>query len=333
MKHADSLSLYRWKYVNTPQITLVGVADLDNEIVGIHHIIVYNAKIGSDTVGLAYADDYCVDNDYRGLGISGKLSLPQAKTVSDLTKYTYLTTVNPIILKSYDKSGRGVFPFPVTRMVKINDIDLHLRMRPVGNILKLKYGYIALAILNNLRKKFTPRIKRVGEFGVVEVPRFDEKIDYFWEKIKDDYNFILEKKHPYLNWRFTDNERGSHIKVQAMNGDEVLGYAVFGLKEEEGYTEGLVEDLIALKDRMDVVDALFDYGCKYFDDLGVNAVYYQVVEGHPYQRFSVKKGFLDSRSKPYISFDYSSAEREKVGFIEFKDVMPDRVYFGYAETV
>ena len=73
---------------------------------------------------------------------------------------------------------------------------------------------------------------------------------------------------------------------QAVYGGEILGYAVIGLTEEGGYTEGLIEDLIALKDRVDVADALLDYACEYFDDRGVNTVYYQVVEGHPYQDLS-----------------------------------------------
>jgi hypothetical protein len=212
-------------------------------------------------------------------------------------------------------------------------------MRPMKNMLLVKYGYPILKILNKITNQFTPPIKYSNEFKISEIPQFYKGIDSFWEKIKDDYNFILEKNQAYLNWRFTDNERGKHIKIQATNGEEILGYAVIGLKEEEGYTEGQIEDLISLKDRLDVADALLDYACKYFDNLGVNTVYYQVVVGHPYQKLSKRKGFNDSRSNPNIEFDYTNAWKKKnepkiLDHPPFlKQTTPNQVCFNYAITV
>ncbi len=150
-------------------------------------------------------------------------------------------------------------------------------------------------------------------------------------KIKDDYNFILEKKHEYLNWRFTDNDRGNHIKLQAVDGEKVLGYVVVGYKE--GSTEGQIEELLALTNRFDVVDALLDYGCRSLVGLGVNTVFYQVFVGHPYQDLSRRKGFIDSRSRPFIRFDYSLYWTNKSGIQFLNHTIPSQVYFNYAETI
>jgi hypothetical protein len=334
----DPLNLWRWKYVDTPQKTVVTVIVVDNKIVGCNHNIIYNAKIGSEVESIQYADDLAVDINYRGQGFWGKIRDFKRTRVTPI-KYKFSTTVNPIVRESREGRNRGILPFPVTRMVKIKDIGLHLRMRPMKNTLSVKYGYIILNLINRITNQFSSHIKRIDEFNLVPITEFDEGIDNFWEKIKDDYNFILERKQAYLNWRFRDNERGKHVKIQAVKGEEILGYMVIGLKEEEGYTEGQIEDLIALKNRLDVVDALLGYACKYFDGLGVNTVYYQVVEGHPYQIVSKLKGFIDSHSKPYIGFDYGEEWSEKTGHpIEdkpefLKQTTPSQVYFNYTETI
>jgi len=196
----------------------------------------------------------------------------------------------------------------------------------------LKLGYIILSYLNKIRNIFRPTIKQVDEFQITQVPMFDERIDVFWDRIKDDYSFILEKKRDYLNWRFTDNDRGSHMVFQAVKGEEVLGYAV--VEYVSGASEGYIVDLLALRDRLDVADALMGRACECLDGKGLNTVYYQVVVGHPYQTLSKRKGFIDSRSRPYISFDYSIYYRKRNYKIQFfKNTAPSRVYFNYADTV
>jgi hypothetical protein len=330
-KFDDPLELWRWKYVNTPLRSIVTVAVTDNKIVGCNHSLIFNAKLGSEITSLSHGDDLAVDTNFRGLGLWLKMQSLKYETYPTIAKYSYSTTGNPIVLKSWVKRNRSLLPFPVTRMVKTHDIDLQLQTRPMKNRLQVKVGYIFLKNLNQIINLFRAPINRCDEFKIAEISEFDEGIDSFWEKIKDDYNFILEKKHTYLNWRFTDNDRGNHMKLQAMKGDEILGYAVIGFKE--GHSEGQIEDLIALKDRLDVADALLDYACKYLDDLGLNTVFYQVVDAHPYQELSRRKGFIDSRSKATIRFDYSSYWKNKCGIQFLKQTAPSQVYFNYAETI
>jgi hypothetical protein len=56
--------------------------------------------------------------------------------------------------------------------------------------------------------------------------------------------------------------------------------------------------------------------------------------GHPYQELSKRKGFIDSRSRPYISFDYSIYYRKRNFKIQFfKNTDPSQVHFNYADTI
>ena len=329
----DPLGLWKWKYIKTPLKNIIIVVEAGEKIVGCNHAVIFKAKLGSEISTIGYGDDLAVDTDYRGLGISTKMrSLKHEKQVV-LVKYILSTTVNPILLKNWVKRNRKMFPFPVTRMVKTSDIDLQLQTRPMKNKPLVKLGYTGLKNLNKITNLFRTPIKRYDDFQIIQVQKFEENINSFWDRIKDDYNFILEKKQEYLNWRFTDNDRGNHAILQAVNGDEVLGYAVVGFKE--GSSEGQIEDLIALKGRLDVADALLGVGCAYLDDLDMNSLFYQVVEGHPYQELCKRYGFIDSRSRPNVSFDYSAnfmgdAEKD-ILFLE--NTAPSQVYFTYASTI
>jgi hypothetical protein len=335
----DPLGLWNWKYINSPKEYSIIVLLINNKIVGCSHHIIFKAKLGSEIESIEWGDDLAVDNEYRGKGFWGKMRDFDHAETKDPIKYTYSTTISPIVLGRWRRRGRGEFPFTVSRMVKIKDIDLHLKMRPVKDVFSTKYGYSLLRIWNRLKNIFASKIKHNDDFKIIEIKEFDVSVDSLWNKIKDDYNLILERKSNYINWRFTDNDRGNHIKFQATKGNEVLGYIVLGLKEEGGYTEGQIEDLIALKSRVDVADALFAHANKYFDEHGINTIYYQVVDNHPYHGISMRKGFIESPSKPIINFGYSGEWKRRNGlkpedkpkFLE--STVPSQVCFNYAETV
>jgi hypothetical protein len=216
-------------------------------------------------------------------------------------------------------------------MARIHDIDLHLQMRPAKTARVIKYGYSGLKILNKGKSLF-PSDKRRKVVTLEEVASFDEGVDLLWDKVKDGYRFILEKKSRFLNWRFSDNERGSYLKIQAKDKDGVLGYAVISQKEVDGYPEGQIVDLLALNDRPDVAEGLFSHCCSVFDGKGVNTVYYQVVEGHPYQKLSERFSFVNSHSNPYIILHESVKKGDDAEAIDL-GTAPGQIYFNYAETI
>ena len=329
----DPIGLWRWKYIDTPLKSIISVAVVDDKIVGCNPSLIFKAKLGSEITTLGYFDDLAVDADYRGMGIYNKMHALKKEIFVSSAKYIFSTTVNPIVLESWVKRKRSLLPFTVTRMVKTEDIDHLLEARQTENKPLVKLGYIGLSYLNRITNQFKLPLKQADQFQITQIPEFDERIDSFWNQIKDDYNFILEKKREYLNWRYTDNDRGSHVILQAVHGDEVLGYAVAGYKPGSG--EGQVVDLLALRDRLDVVDTLMGRACKCLDGLGASTVYYQLVEGHPYQGVSRRHGFLNSRSRPNVSFDYSiNWQGDAPSEIPFlKHTTPSQVYFNYATTI
>lgn len=329
----DPLELWRWKYLHTPLTNYIVVAIDKNKIVGCTHELLFTAKLGSEVTYLSWGDDLAVGTEYRGLGLWNKMRDEKQKTLGEVAKYSYSTTNNPVVVKSWVKRNQALFPFTVTRMMKTKDIDIQLQTINNKTKLLLKLGYFALTTLNKITNMFRIPVKRLGEFQITQIKEFDSRIDSLWLKIKDDYKFIIEKKSETLNWRFTNNDRGNHVKFLAVNGEEVLGYVVVGFKP--GSAEGQIEDLIALKERRDVTDALFGCACEFLDDLGINSVFYQVVVGHPYQGVSQRHGFIDTRSRPSISFDYivNWKQDSKIEIPFLKHTTPSQVCFNYATTI
>ena len=78
--------------------------------------------------------------------------------------------------------------------------------------------------------------------------------------------------------------------------------------------------------RLDVASSLLRYACDYLDDLGVNVVYYESVEGHPYQDLSWDYGFIDSRRGPYIRCLF-----EDESYNLLINSPPAKVYFNYGD--
>ncbi len=332
----DPLSFWRWKYFDAPQKSIITVALVDDKIVGCNHSVILRGKFDSEISAISWGDDLAVDEKYRGLHIWAQMRDYKDNNHEFNEKYTYSTTLNPKVIQSWKERKREDFPLKVTRMVRINDVSLHLKMRPVDNGWLVNLGYSGLKTLNHITNKLSPSVDKIGEYEIIEVSKFDEKIDSFWDNIKDDYKFILEKKKPYLNWRFSSSGKGDYQIFQAVKDEEILGFMVLMVKEEGGYSEGFIEDLLTLKTRSDVAFHLLEHACSFFDERGVNTVYYQIIKGHPYQILSKRYGFVDSRSSPYINFSYTDKYTKMSGESEIKflkNIKPNQVYFGYAETV
>jgi hypothetical protein len=214
-------------------------------------------------------------------------------------------------------------------MVRIRDVGLHLKNRPMKNARIIRFGYSTLKILNRIRNAPMPSLKPKNDFTITEIKSFDERIDVFWDKIKDGYNFILEKNRSYLNWRYCGPRAGNNVVMQAEKDGEILGFIALELVRDGEYKEGFVTDLLALPGRLDVVDSLLRDACKYFDGLGINTVYLMTVKKHPYQGLSNRNGFIDSRKMPTIGCKITDKEVFEV----LRDSSPTYIYLSYGDTL
>jgi hypothetical protein len=326
-KKFSSIDHWKWKYLDAPLKSVVSVATSDGKIIGVNHDLSFRVKIGSSMLLSQYGADAAVHPDYRGMGVYSKIIALNDEIHDQLgIQFDCGQSINPAVNKNWVQRGHVRFPHEISYMVKIEDIDLHLKMRPLKNSILMRYSYQLVNGLNKIKKKLDS-ISSTDDFRVIEAPYIDDRFEDFWLIAKDEYGFCYEKDANYLTWRYCDKRAGDYVVKQAVKGNEVLGFSALRFVEDE-YCEGFIMDLMALPGRVDVVDALFDDAVRHFDGLGVNVIYYMVISGNAYQKVSSKHGFVDSQKQPNIVCNVTL----KKNFDLIKSLSPSQVYFSYGDT-
>jgi GNAT superfamily N-acetyltransferase len=323
-----SLDYWRWKYLDSPFGVRVYVAADGDKIICTFCEILLRLKLGDQIIDSLYGDDTATDQDYRGRGVYTKLYQYFAETrAKEGRTFNYWATENPIIAKSSTRYGGMIFPFSLCRMIKIKDVDKYLKNSD-RDTLKNKLGFTLLKGSNSLVNLTSPSSKIQNGLSIDRVYKFDEKIDVLWDRIKTDYNYILEKKQDYLNWRYCTNNSDQYQVRQATHGDEVLGYSALRYSEDGERSEGSIMDLLALTSRPDVAEALIDDALTQFEFLGTNSVHCQTIHGHVYQRLLAKKGFIDV-SRASNNLIYYTNDHPDFNPKTFSEYSPQTIYFNF----
>jgi len=307
-----------WKYKDNPRRKIIISVSVSSErIVGFQHTIPFGIKIGENTVPCFQGIDLVIHPDYRRKGIRRLLRKKKdALAEKEGIKFKISIENKPIAIKSQKRRQYTILSDVISLVVRIRDIDLFLKTnRQEGSLLK-KYGFHIISLGNRLKNLFSRdsiESDKVNEFEVVEIKEFDDRINLFWNQIKDHHSLIIEKKKEYLNWRYCDPRGGEFLVKIAESERRILGYIVLRIKcSQEANLQnsvGYIVDLLTLPDRFDVAEALLDEGTQYFDENFVNLIQSFIVKNHPTETLFRKRFFLNSRinfSIAYKSFDISS---------------------------
>ncbi len=325
------IDYWKWKYLDVPLKSIVVVATVEDKIVGAQHNILFNIKMISSIIPCSYGCDVATHPDYMGLGVYSNLSEFRYKIQREKNiNFSYSQSRNPIILKKWETQNRVQFPHHISYMVRIKDINLHLKRRTVKNPIITRIGYSMKKTFNALKMIPSSRQDHLKDYTILEAKRFDHGDDVLWMKIRERYNFIPEKDSVNLNWRYGNAHAGNYIIKKAVKGDEILGFIVIEVRSDDGYNEGFIVDLLALPDRLDVACALLEDACRFLDGLDVNVVYYMVVKGHPYYRLSGNFGYIDSGRTPNVVCRFLDLEKE---FEVLRSSSPDTIYFSYSNSL
>ena len=301
---------WKWKYIDAPFGATTVVALHEKKVVCVGHTIYLNLKLGYSIVLLGFGADAATLYEYRGMGAYKNSQNLLDKLTGEIEKFHLFLSDVPTVINDSVIRGRIDFSHQLFYMIKIKDVDLHLKAKPVKNPSLMKYGYFLKKTLNRVTSLFIPNFKNKSPFVIEEIKNFDDRINYFWLKAKEGYTYITEKNRKYLNWRYCDPRAGEFIVLQAISSEMVLGYIVIEVRKNDDYAEGYIVDLLTLPDRIDVADNLFTEGERILDKLGVNTIYYMIVEGHPYQKISLKHGLIRYKPVQYLKINIKSSEKE-----------------------
>ena len=336
----DPLDHWKWKFQDTPLGSIIRVAKIDDKIVGVGHGLLFNLKIGEEIILGHNSVDIVTHPDYRGLGVYSRINdiMPKLRDERG-AKFNYSISSNPIIINRRSLIGKPeVFPKVISYMVRIRDVEAHLKNRPVTNTYLKKrlttnpnligLGYRSLKTINKLKKIVKNDRGSKNDFNIEEVKKFDPRINVFWGRVKNSCNFSLEKDQKFLNWRYCDPRGGEFQIRQAVQEDNVLGYLILKTACDGGYTEGWIMDMLTLPDRFDVATALMRQACATLDNGGVNVVYYEVAKDHPYQNIAQICDFINTRSGPLIRCRFPGNTYNVVN-----ESTPGKIHFNYGDSL
>jgi ribosomal protein S18 acetylase RimI-like enzyme len=323
------LEHWRWKYRDNPQKKIImSIAESDGRIVSCLHARLFKIRVGKVTILGNQGSDLAVHPDFRGLRITRKL-------MEDSDEAFKKEGINfEIAFTQRPRKNPRSFPYKATIFARIKNVDLFLESNHLKNTLLKKYGFKTSLLLNRLRNTFSQSKKKSSNLqsvNILEIKDFDERIDTFWNEMKNQNNFIVERNREHLNWRYCDPRGGEYcIKIAEEEG-KILGYIILRKKKGKDSTSndsiGYIIDLLVLPDRADVVDALLSNSIRYFDESKVNLIQTLITENHPYKEAFRKNIFLNSRIEINV-FCKSLDSAHKANDL----ILPETLYVQYGDT-
>lgn len=320
-----------WKYRDNPNgIIMISLAVKDGKVIGCMHASPRKAKVKDEIVLCVIGTDLAVHPDLRGMGITRNID-KKIRSLDDEygNKFCYFITGNPDVIKLLNKEGYARFPHNVINLVRIRNIDLHLEKMPAENAWIKKLGFHLINKLNSLRNALVGSEHRYPSIDLREISRFDERINGFWNLASNHYDFIVERRMDYLNWRFCDPRAGKFVIKQAEENGYILGYSILSINSSiEDYPIGYIVDLLTLPDRHDALEALLSDAVRYFDSNDINLINYQIVEGHPYERVFKRHGFLNSMIKLFIGLQVKKMGKK---LMDLKQSPANKIFLSWGD--
>ncbi|MCX6653666.1 MAG: GNAT family N-acetyltransferase, partial [Candidatus Bathyarchaeota archaeon] len=165
------------------------------------------------------------------------------------------------------------------------------------------------------------------------ITKFDEKINTFWNKIKDQYNFIVVKDKNYLNWRYCDL-RGGDYEIRVVEENEnILGYIVLRINRiKNEYPLGYIMEILTLPEHRDVAELLIKDAAHYFEKRSINSIHATIVKGHPSERLLRRYDFIDNREKIFVGVNPNNPENLGNELENFMHSTPDKLNYQYGES-
>jgi hypothetical protein len=140
-----------------------------------------------------------------------------------------------------------------------------------------------------------------GAAAVRAIDRFDSRVDDLWQAVSDTFDFVLERRREYMNWRYADSRAG-RFKIWVVEaGEDLLGYAVAGLSSGQA----CLADVLARPGRLETVTALVGTATAWSREEGALRIDWWLPERHPYQDVRRRLGFVSRRERVLTVRNYN----------------------------
>jgi hypothetical protein len=294
------------------------VALVGSEIASIHLGYARRVWLKGETRLLWFGCDSATGPAFQGQGLFGRLRAYRVAESSQSFDMMATNPVNATVAYEFTRDPRAV------RLG--NEVRSYQRVLDGGRLAAISGGsglrgqrvfrrvaYSSMYWLGAVRSLLT-RLPAAG-WDIYRIDRFDERIDAFWEEARRAFDFVMERRREFLNWRYRDPRGGLCTVLVAEEGGRILGYTVLRMSGGRGH----VADLLALPGREDVAASLIAAAVEHFKREGAAAVRFWKVKSHPYNKLLSRAGFFYTRQRMLFFFLAMRTSPEQLAFLERTD--------------
>jgi hypothetical protein len=138
----------------------------------------------------------------------------------------------------------------------------------------------------------------------ITVPPVEHLVRLFGEQATRPYDLIDAQCKDLLNWRFCDPRAGRWTVHTAEEDGRLLGYISYRISKGRG----LVGGLLALPDRLDVIESLLEESLRSLHRQGIGVVQCWCAPRHPYRAVLERVGIGETRRTVHLVINAAGEE-------------------------
>lgn len=287
-----SLRQWEWKFKESPidSRPFIILARSGDKIVGQYACISFWLKYKDTVVKALQPVDNFVHSDYRG-GVKGV----QAKLMQRSNENAVENGV-VIGLGFPNRTGYtiGKRLFHHKDLIKIEILFKRLSWRSaLKRRVKWRFLVNVVGRISSLFIRFFLAIRGKSAAGVkyTWVSAFDESINLFWEKVKDQYAIMVKRDFIYLNWRYCRKPDSAYYILRAELDGNTVGLIIVKYEDHGDARIGFIMESLAIENPT-ILDDLLKRGLMFLSQKKVDFVLARVSASDPVKRAFHKKGFF-----------------------------------------
>lgn len=276
------VGLLRW-YAEGPGPESGGwiVADDGSEITAVGLGFLRPVRLAGRTVSGVQEGYIAVHPNHRGRGgIRMYAALSRQPMVDIIWGFTQVESL--VRIRSRDRSVQPSNRLSVYARI-LNPLSAWRDRRSLS--LRHLPGYGFAAARGHLQAR---RVDVHPDWTILTGLPFDARVDAFFERAAEPFDFIPERSAPYLNWRYRDRRAGHFLTLTAEREDKLLGYAAVRMINSRAH----LADLLVLPDRLDVATSLVERAVTMAAREGASGVECTLPRRHPYTQVLQALGFV-----------------------------------------
>ena len=240
-----NLENWKWKYRGkNPAGQPVSIyADNDSEIIGHFAAIPMKYWIDGESVVGSHSVAMMIDPNWQNRGL--------IKFVADK------------LIQQIEEQG---IPFTYGYPNK-NAYELHIKLLGYEEVAQQQF-FIKYIDSNNVENENLGS----GGFTWEKIQKFGAEVNDLWEKSKNGYRAIVERKSDFLNWRYLHRPDVPYYAFGVFNGNRLAGYCVLKLYQEEQTLRGHFIDLFTSNNNRGCASILISKGLQFFKEMKASEV-------------------------------------------------------------